>query len=130
MLAYALGMGTVLSTLGIVAATTGAGVGGLSERGHVVVKKLGAVLLLAAASYVIIFWGRVAFGDVMVENSIVNAGERISGAARGWLGDSATQLLLALALGTLLLIGLAGYVKSVMRLKAATKPAQKNAEQS
>jgi cytochrome c-type biogenesis protein len=130
MLAYALGMGTVLSALGIVAATTGAGVGGLSARGHLIVNKLGAVLLLAAAGYVLFYWGRVAFGDVMVENPIINAGDRISGTLRGWLAYGTGRRLLALALGVLVLIGLTGYVKTYLRRKSAIGPARNKRERT
>jgi cytochrome c-type biogenesis protein len=130
MLAYALGMGTVLSALGIVAATTGIGVGGLSPRGHAIIKKLSAVLLLAAAGYVIFYWGRIVFGDVMVENPIVNAGDRISGTLRGWLAFGTGRRVLVLAFGMLLLVGLTGYVKTLVRLKGAAGPARNKREQA
>jgi cytochrome c-type biogenesis protein len=109
LLAYALGMGTVLSTLGIVAATTGAGLGGLSPHAHLVLRKLGAVLLLAAAAYVIFYWGRVVFGDVMVESRIVYAGDRISSLMRGWLSRETGQMATGIALGTLLLIAVVAW---------------------
>jgi hypothetical protein len=106
--AYSIGMGTVLSTLGLVAATTGVGVGGLSPRGALAVKKLGAVLLLAAAAYIIFYWGRVVFGDVMVENRVISAGGRVSSTLGGWLSSGAGKWAVALAFAGLLLAALAG----------------------
>ena len=121
MLAYALGMGTVLSALGVVAATTGAGIAELSARGHVFVEKLGAVLLLAAASYVLLYWGRVAFGDVMTENQVVNIGYGISGALHSWLVDGAGRQVSALAFGLLLVGALTGLAKSLANSLAKTR---------
>lgn len=108
MLAYALGMGTVLSSLGIVAATAGAGFGQLTPQGAVIVRKIGAVLLLAAAAYVIIYWGRVVFGDVMVESRIVNVGERASGFLRRWLTGDTGRVATGLSLALLLAMGAYG----------------------
>ena len=80
-------MGTVLSTLGVVAATTGGGLGGLSPRANGVMHKAGAVLLPAAGACVIFYWGRVVFGDVMAESRIANAGNGISAGLRAWLSS-------------------------------------------
>jgi cytochrome c-type biogenesis protein len=121
MLAYAVGMGTVLSTLGIVAATTGVGFGGLSPRGALVLKKLSAVLLLVAAAYVLFYWGRVAFGDVMTENAIINMGDSISGGLRYWLAYGLGRWALALAFGLLVLAGLAGVIKPLLRSRRPTR---------
>ena len=109
LLAYALGMGTVLSGLGVVAATTGVGLGGLSPRAHLVLRKLGAVLLLAAAAYVIFYWGRVVFGDVMAESRIVYAGDRVSSLLRGWLSRESGRMATGIALAVLLLIAAAAW---------------------
>lgn len=120
MLAYALGMGTVLSALGIVAASTGAGFGGVSARGHAILAKLSAVLLLVAASYVLFYWGRVAFGDVMVENPVINMGDAISGRLRYWLAYGIGRWALALAFGVFVLVALAGLVKALRRSGKST----------
>jgi cytochrome c-type biogenesis protein len=123
MLAYALGMGTVLSALGIVAATTGAGFSGLSPRGHVVLKKLSAVLLLIAAAYVLFYWGRVTFGDVMVENAIINMGDSISGGLRYWLAYGAGRWVLGGALGLLIWVSVVGFITSRQRSHDTDKEA-------
>jgi len=115
MLAYALGMGTVLSSLGIAAATAGAGFGQLTPQGAVVVRKAGAALLLAAAAYVIFYWGRVVFGDVMVESRIVNAGERVSGSLRGWLSGDTGRAITGVALAFLLAAGAYGLLRARQR---------------
>ena len=107
LVAYALGMGTVLSTLGIVAATTGVGLGGRNPHAHRILRKLGALLLLVAAAYVIFYWGRVVFGDVMAENRIVYAGDRVSSLLRGWLSRGTGRTATWIALGALLLIAVA-----------------------
>ncbi len=105
MLAYALGMGTVLSSLGIAAATAGVGFGRLTPQGAVIVRKISAALLLAAAAYVIFYWGRVVFGDVMVESRIVNTGEMVSGSLRGWLSRDTGRVITGLTLALLLAMG-------------------------
>ncbi|PCH66319.1 MAG: hypothetical protein COC12_13290 [Rhodobacteraceae bacterium] len=128
MLAYAAGMGTVLSTLGIVAATTGAGFGGVSARGHVVLEWLSAVLLLVAAAYVLFYWGRVVLGDVMTENAIINIGDSISGGLRYWLAYGLGRWALALAFGLLVLAGLAGVIKSLLRSGKAAEQAEQACE--
>ena len=124
MLAYALGMGTVLSALGIVAASTGAGFGGVSERGHAILAKLSAVLLLVAASYVLFYWGRVAFGDVMVENPVINMGDAISGGLRYWLAYGVGRWALALAFGVFLVVGVARLAKALRRSGKSTNRPQ------
>lgn len=123
MLAYALGMGTVLSALGIVAATSGAGFGGLSPRGAVVLEKLSAALLLVAAAYVLFYWGRVAYGDVMTETAIINMGDSISGGLRYWLAYGLGRWALGLAFGLFALAGLAGLIKSLLRSGKAAEQA-------
>jgi cytochrome c biogenesis protein CcdA len=105
MLAYALGMGTVLSSLGIAAATAGAGFGQLTPQGAVIVRKISAALLLVAAAYVIFYWGRVVFGDVMAESRIVNTGEMVSGSLRGWLSRDTGRAITGVALALVLAIG-------------------------
>lgn len=110
LLVYALGMGTVLSTLGVVAATTGISLGGLSPRAHAVLRKTGAALLLAAAGYVIFYWGRVVFGDVMIESQIVNGGNWISTALRAWLTSGEGQWATLTALGALVLVSVGYFV--------------------
>jgi cytochrome c-type biogenesis protein len=130
LLAYALGMGTVLATLGIVAATTGAGFGGLTDRGQRVLHKFSAVLLLVAATYVMYYWGRVVFGDVMAESLIVNVGDGISGALRGWLANGTGRTVVGLAFGALLVIGLAGYVKTLLRPRGTDRAAEGKGQQT
>lgn len=110
MLAYALGMGTVLSSLGIAAATAGAGFGQLTPQGAVILRKISAALLLAAAAYVIFYWGRVVFGDVMVESRIVNAGNRISSVLRAWLSGGEGRWATLTALGALVLVSVGYFV--------------------
>tara|TARA_R110002096_G_scaffold137245_8_gene290467 strand:- start:2480 stop:3334 length:855 start_codon:yes stop_codon:yes gene_type:complete len=123
--AYSVGMGTVLSTLGLVGATTGVGLGGLSPRGAWAVKKLGAVLLLTAAAYVIFYWGRVVFGDVMVESRVVNAGETVSSTLRGWLSSRAGRWAVALAFAGLLLAALAGALTVRTRSRIAANESER-----
>jgi len=110
MLVYALGMGTVLSSLGIAAATAGAGFGQLTPQGAVILRKISAALLLAAAAYVIFYWGRVVFGDVMVESRIVNAGNRISSVLRAWLSGGEGRWATLTALGALVLVSVGYFV--------------------
>jgi cytochrome c-type biogenesis protein len=128
LLAYALGMGTVLSTLGIVAAVTGAGLGGLTPRGHLILRKLGAVLLLAAAAYIIFYWGRVVFGDVMAESRIVSAGDRVSSILRGWLSRGTGRIATGIALAALLLIAVAGWLRLFAGPARADRPAEDRGE--
>jgi len=129
LVAYALGMGTVLATLGIIAATTGAGLGGLSARGHLILRKLSAVLLLAAAGYVIFYWGRVVFGDVMAESRIVSAGDRISSISRAWLSSGTGRAAAGVALVVLLLIAAAGWLKPLAGLGRLVRQGEDRREQ-
>jgi len=94
----------------------------VSARAHMIINKLSASLLLAAAAYVLFYWGRVVFGDVMVENPIVSAGDKVAAALRGWLTIGSGRWLPALAFGVLLLIGLTGYVKALLKLKGPVLP--------
>lgn len=122
MLAYALGMGTVLTTLGIAAATAGAGFGQLTPQGAVIMRKAGAALLLAAAAYVIFYWGRVVFGDVMAESRIVNVGERVSGSLRGWLTGDTGRVITGLALALLVAMSAYSLIRERQRRSGAKSP--------
>jgi len=107
LLVYALGMGTVLSTLGIIAALSGRSLGQITPRGRFYMDKFAAILMLAAAAYVIYYWGRVIFGDVMSENPIVNAGDYISSVLGGWLTSITGRRTLVVAF-VLLVLALLG----------------------
>ena len=122
MLAYALGMGTVLTSLGIAAATAGAGFGRLTTQGAFIVRKISAALLLAAAAYVIFYWGRVVFGDVMAESRIVNAGEVVSGSLRGWLSGDTGRVFTGLTLVLLLAAGAYSFLRTWQRRGGARSP--------
>jgi cytochrome c-type biogenesis protein len=97
LLAYAAGMGTVLTTLGLGAGFTRAGFGSLSQRGHFILRKVTAVLVVAAGVYVTFFWGRIIFGDVMNENALVATGDFMSSLAGGWLGSPTGRWLTGFA---------------------------------
>ncbi len=121
LLVYALGMGTVLSTLGIVAASGAASLGQISPRGRAFMDKIAAILLLLAAAYVIFYWGRAVFGDVMVENAIVNAGDRISSTLRGWLGGNVGQRAIGFALILLISVALGIWLRTRAALRNIKK---------
>jgi cytochrome c-type biogenesis protein len=113
LLVYAIGMGTVLSTLGIVAATSGSKLGQISPRGRFFMDKFAALMLLAAASYVIFYWGRTVFGDVMVENAIVNAGDQISSTLRSWLAGNVGRQAIGFTLLLLVSIALGSWLRTM-----------------
>jgi len=94
----------------------------------VVLEKLSAALLLVAAAYVLFYWGRVAFGDVMAENAIINMGDSISGGLRYWLAYGPGRWALALAFGLFALAGLAGVIKPLLRTRKAAEQAEQACE--
>ncbi|MFV2035185.1 MAG: hypothetical protein ACC631_08775, partial [Halocynthiibacter sp.] len=67
-----------------------------------------------AGLYVTFYWGRVVFGDVMVENSLVSAGDLWSSLARGWLGSTPGRWLTGAVFGLLsagAVVGLTAYLR-------------------
>jgi cytochrome c-type biogenesis protein len=121
LLVYALGMGTVLSALGILAASGGTSLGQISARSRLILDKVAAVLLLLAAAYVIYYWGRVVFGDVMVESAVVNAGDQISSTLRGWLAGNVGQKTVAVTLALLGLALLGSWLRTRTRPRGVEK---------
>ena len=111
LLAYAAGMGTVLTVLGLAAGMGRSGFGTLSERGMRVLRLVTAGLVILAGAYITYYWGRVIFGDVMVENPLVSAGDSLSTTLRGWIGGRAGRWVTGLAFA--LLAGFA--VRRLMR---------------
>ncbi|RMD63747.1 MAG: cytochrome c biogenesis protein CcdA [Alphaproteobacteria bacterium] len=101
-LAYALGMGSVVGTLAVAAAWTRSGIATACAGLMPYVTRIGGLLLLLSGAYVAYFWGSaLGFETLPGGNAAVVAGERVSAALRSWLGGGAGQAVAYAALTVL-----------------------------
>ncbi len=104
--AYAAGMGTVLTMLGLVAASTRQGMGSGSPRITYLLRRLSGLLILLAGIYITFYWGIAIFGDPLADGSnLLMTGERISGLLRGWLGSGFGQEIIVISFAFILATG-------------------------
>ncbi len=101
--AYALGMGTILTALAVAAALTrgslAATIGGLLPHAE---RASGGLLFLAGV-YVAYFWGYTLLApDLPAEGNVIAIGERLSGALRGWLDGTVGRTVI---FGLLIVLG-------------------------
>ena len=99
--AYAFGMGTILTALAVGAAISRSGLAAVI--GHLLpyVNRAAGALLLLAGMYVATFWGYAIFSpQLSAQGSVIVTGERLSSALRSWLtgttGQTAIYALLVL----------------------------------
>ncbi|HEC90108.1 MAG TPA: cytochrome c biogenesis protein CcdA [Alphaproteobacteria bacterium] len=114
-IAYALGMGTVLTTLSVAAALAGNGFSNIVRKFLPYVNRAGGALLFLAGLYVSYFWGSALFAVDLPGGSMLAAGESLSGDLRGWLGGEAGQFVVAAVMA--LLIAASVWVFLVRRKK-------------
>ncbi len=99
--AYAFGMGTILTALAVGAALSRGGLAAVIGRLLPYVNRAAGAVLLVAGVYVAAFWGTAIFSpEPTGQGSVIVIGETLSGALRSWLagpiGQTATYVLLAL----------------------------------
>ncbi len=102
--AYALGMGTILTALAVAAALARSGLAAAVGRILPYVDRAGGALLFLAGVYVAYFWGDSMFSpDMPGEGNVIVLGERLSATLRGWFSGTMEQPiifgLLALLVG-------------------------------
>lgn len=117
LLAYALGVGTVMTGLSVSAALAG---NGLAERLKTVlpyVTRISGGFLFIAGLYVSYLWGTALFAPDQSSSALLAAGERISGNLRGWLDGTAGQ---AAALTVLALLG-GVFIRTLWRRRTDSK---------
>ncbi len=101
--AYALGMGTILTTLAVAAALTRGALAAVIGRLLPYVERAGGALLLLAGVYVAYFWGYTLLApDLPAEGNVIVIGERLSGALRGWLDGTIGRTVI---FGLLIVLG-------------------------
>ncbi len=101
-IAYAAGMGTVLTALSLAAALARNGFSDFLKRFLPYVSRTGGALLFLAGVYVSYRWGSALYTVDLPGNSMLAAGEFISGDLRGWL-DGKTGRFAAAAVMALLI---------------------------
>lgn len=93
MIAYALGMGTIVMALALGAALSRRGLAVACRRLLPYAGRLSGVLLILAGAYIAYFTGLSLFaGTWSTMGGLAMTGERISGTLRGWLGGSGGQM--------------------------------------
>ncbi len=98
-LAFALGMGTIMTAIAVAAALSRQGFSGGFKPLQAYVHLVAGVILLLAGIYVTFYWGSVLFGDGLPgPGGPVAVGERISGSLRRWLGGSGGLAIIYLLL--------------------------------
>ena len=92
MMAYALGMGTIVMALALGAALSRGGIAVACKRLLPYMTRLGGALLVLSGAYVAYFTGSSLFADARsTAGSLAMTGERVVGTLRAWLGGSAGQ---------------------------------------
>ncbi len=101
--AYALGMGTILTTLAVAAALTRGGLAAVIGRALPYIERASGALLFLAGVYVAYFWGYTLLApDLPGGGSVIVIGERLSAALRGWLDGTAGRTVI---FGLLIVLG-------------------------
>ncbi len=115
-IAYALGMGTVLTALSVAAALARNGFSDSFRKFLPYVNRAGGALLFLAGLYVSFLWGFALFAADLPGGVVPVTGEFISGDLRALLGGKAGQL--ATAAVTALLIAVSAWVFLIRRKKS------------
>jgi cytochrome c-type biogenesis protein len=103
-LAYAAGMGTILTALAVAAALSQQGLARALGRLVPYVNRLSGALLLLAGAYVVYYWTFFLLpgSDTRSGNrSLIDRGESLSGQAATWLGSGSGQTVASVVLGTI-----------------------------
>jgi cytochrome c biogenesis protein CcdA len=101
--AYALGMGTILTALAVAAALTRGSLAAVIGRLLPYAERASGGLLFLAGVYVAYFWGYTLLApDLPAEGNVIAIGERLSGALRGWLDGTAGRTVI---FGLLIVLG-------------------------
>lgn len=103
-LAYAAGMGTVLTALAVAAALSQQGVARALRRLVPYVNRASGALLLLAGAYVVYYWAFFLLpgSDTRTSGrSLINRGESFSSQAATWLGSGTGQTVASVVLGTI-----------------------------
>jgi cytochrome c biogenesis protein CcdA len=103
-LAYAAGMGTVLTALAVAAALSRQGLALALRRLVPYVNRGSGALLLLAGAYVVYYWAFFVLpgSDTRTSGrSLINQGETLSSRAATWLGSSTGQTVATVVLGAL-----------------------------
>ncbi len=114
-IAYALGMGTVLTALSVAAALARNGFSDSITKFLPYVNRTGGALLFLAGLYVSFRWGDALFAVDLPGGSMLAAGEFLSGDLRAWLGGKAGQLAAAAVMA--LLIAASAWIFLIHRKK-------------
>lgn len=127
--AFALGMATVFMSLAVAAAFARRGLAVAVGRLGAYVNRASGALLFLAGAYVTYYWGVSLFSSGSPrETGLLAYGERLSGAARGWLGGSAGwPVILGLLVSLAVLLAWALWrraASSSRRAGRASRPAE------
>jgi cytochrome c-type biogenesis protein len=102
LVAYALGMGTVLTALAVAAALARGGLLSAAGRLRPYIGRASGALLFLTGLYVIYFWATSLFADALPPVAAITVtGARISTALRSWVGATEGQVFLYGLLGLL-----------------------------
>ena len=101
-IAYALGMGTILTAISVAAALTRNGFSDSLKKFLPYVNRTGGALLFLAGLYVSFRWGDALFAVDLPGGSMLAAGEFLSGDLRSWLGGKAGRLVAAAVMALLI----------------------------
>lgn len=99
--AYALGVGTILTGLSVAAALARNGLASLLKRFLPYVNRASGALLFLAGIYVTLLWGAAIFEVDVPGSDILVTGERLSSTLKSWFAGQAGKIL---ALGVLVLL--------------------------
>jgi cytochrome c biogenesis protein CcdA len=101
-LAYAAGMGTILTALALAAALSQQGLGRALRRLVPYFNRASGALLLLAGAYVVYYWAFFLLpGSDTRTSSLINRGEGLSSQAANWLGSDSGQTVATAALATI-----------------------------
>ena len=103
-LAYAAGMGTILTALAVAAALSKQGVARALRRLVPYVNRISGALLLLAGAYVVYYWAFFLLpgSDTRTSGrSLINRGESFSSQAATWLGSGTGQTVTSLVLAAI-----------------------------
>lgn len=114
-IAYALGMGTVLTALSVAAALARNGFSDSLGKFLPYVNRAGGALLFLAGLYVSFRWGDALFAVNLPGGSMLAAGEFLSGDLRSWLGGETGRLTAAAVMA--LLIAASAWIFLIRRKK-------------
>ncbi len=125
-IAYAAGMGTVLTVIGLFATSLREGFATLPAAALTMLQKLGSGLVVLAGLYVTYYWGRVLFGDPMAANEMVAFGDAVSSTLNTWISGRTGRWLSGVLFLSLLAGGIFAYLSGRSGATAGQRGADKN----